>query len=148
MRGGPAPTATLATLRIIWRVLLGSLAVYSMLPWFIQPEGGATVDTLLLGLTAIAALTAIGTLVARERLLMGPIRSGELRVTTNEGMARLTQISISLWAFSESIGLYGLILYVLSGEAKYLYLFLMASAGLFYAHRPGRLPTSDYTSSR
>ncbi len=148
MRGGSAPAPTLATLRVVWRALLGGLGLYALLPWFIHPEGGAKVDTLLLGFAAIAAVTGIGTLVARDRLLVGPIRSGELRVTTNEGMARLSQISIAIWACSESIGLYGLILWVLSSEAKYLYLFLMAAAGLFYAHRIDRLPTTDYTSSR
>jgi hypothetical protein len=148
MRREPAPTATLETLRIIWRVMLGSIGLYWLLPWFIHPAGGTPVDALLLALTGIAAVTGIGTLVARERLLVRPLRAGELRVTTNEGMARLQQISIALWACSESIGLYGLILYVLSGEAKYLYLFLMAAAALFYAHRVDRLPLGDYTSSR
>ena len=136
--------ATLATLRVVWRALLGSLALYAALPWFLRPGGGLeSAGALLLGLTAVAALTGLGTFVLRELLLTRPIRSGALRVNTAEGMGRLTQISVVLWALCESVGLYGLVLYQVSGEARYLYLFLMASAGLFFAHRPGRLPESD-----
>jgi hypothetical protein len=138
--------ATLEQLRIIWRALLASLAVYSALPLLLRPAGDAeSTRVLLLALMAIAALTAIGTLVARERLLVGPIRSGELSLTTPEGQTRVSTLCITLWALSESIGLYGILLYALSGEARYLYLFLMASAGLFFAHRPGRWPASQKT---
>lgn len=141
MSGPQVPT--LAKLRVIWRALLGSLAVYAALPWLFQPEGGTSIDALLLGFIALSVLTGVGTLLAREFLVARPIRSGDLRVDSSEGMARVSQISMVLWALSESVGLYGFILYALSGESRYLYLFLMASAGLFFAHRPGRWPASS-----
>jgi len=129
-------------LRLVWRALLGSLAVYAALPWFLEPRGDASVSAVLLPiLTLLAAGTAVGTLVAREMLLVRPIRSGQLRPSLPEGMDRVFQLSIAFWALSESVGLYGLVLYQLSGEPRYLYLFLMAAAGLFFAHRPGRLPS-------
>jgi hypothetical protein len=134
---------TLDTLRIIWRVLLGSLALYSLMPWFVRIEGDREpMGTLLLALMGVSALTAVGTLLARERLLVAPMRSGELSLATAEGQARITTTCIRLWALSESIGLYGVVVYYLSGEARYLYLFLMAAVGLFFAHRPGRWPAS------
>ncbi len=121
--------------------MLGSLALYAALPWFLRPEARAeSVDALLLALTAVAVITGVGTFAARELLLVRPMRSGTLSVDTDAGLARVTQISVVLWALCESVALYGLVLYQLSGEARYLYLFLMASAGLFFAHRPGRWP--------
>jgi hypothetical protein len=142
----PAQAPTIATQRIIWLAMLGSIALYAALPWIVRPEVKSSSDALLLSFMAIAILTGIGTLAARELLLVRPIRAGELRVATDAGLARLSQISIVLWALSESVALYGVILYVLSGEARHLYLFLMASAGLFFVHRPGRLPAPDRTT--
>lgn len=135
---------TLQTLRIIWRALLGSLGLYAALPWFLRSGAREeSVDALLLILIAVAVVTGVATFAVRELLLVRPIRSGALRVDTDTGLARVTQISVVLWALCESVGLYGLVLYQLSGEPRYLYLFLMASAGLFFAHRLGRWPSAQ-----
>jgi hypothetical protein len=142
----PQGTTLEAQQRTVWRALLGSLALYAALPWFLRPEPRVeSVGAMLLGLTAISLVTAIATFAVRELLLNRPIRSGELRVDTDAGRNRLMQLYVVLWALCESVGVYGLVLYMLSGEARYLYLFLMASAGLFFAHRPGRWPASDTT---
>lgn len=137
---------TLESQRTVWRALLGSLVLYAALPWFLRPEPRLeSAAAMLLGLTAISAVTGVATFAVRELLLNRPIRSGELRVDTDAGRSRLMQLCIVLWGLCESVGVCGIVLYMLSGEARYLYLFLMASAGLFFAHRPGRWPAPDTT---
>ena len=140
---------TLETQRIIWRALLASLALYGTFPWFIRLERSAeSLDPLFLRMImGVAFCIGIGSLAARQVLLVRPIRAGELIPNTDAGLARVGRISIVLWALSEAVGLYGLMLYMLSGEARHLYLFLMAATGLFFAHRPGRLPASGQQRS-
>jgi len=142
-----AQTPTLASQRTIWRALLASIALYALLPWFTQPRlhgDPESARVLLLSLTLIAVATAIGTLVAREILLVRPIRRGELRVSTPEGAAKLFQLALILWALSESVGIYGIVVFFLCGEAQYANLFFLASAALLFAHRLERVPREAY----
>ena len=65
-----------------------------------------------------------------------PISRGDLDLATPAGQARLYWISLLTWVFSESIGVYGLALFLLFGRLLCLFAFLGASAVLLVAYAP------------
>ncbi|MDH3519977.1 MAG: hypothetical protein OEM49_05915 [Myxococcales bacterium] len=133
----PAPPAQVQWL--IWAALLVSLVVYGLLPIVIDLDLGAPSlpePTVVFALTAIGVATAVGTLVARQILLVRPARRRELDLATSEGLARFFQASLIFWTCADSIGIYGLLLYFLFQKLAYLYAFLVAAAGLMLYHAP------------
>ncbi len=133
------PPATALQMWITWTALLVSLGVYGLLGLVIaRPKSGdAALESVMLAVLGAAALaTAIGTLVARDRLLVRPARRGELDVRSKAGLERFWVISLLTWVLSESIGIYGLVLFLLFGRPSHLYGFLAVAIALMIAHAP------------
>jgi hypothetical protein len=125
------------TLRNVWRALLAGIAIYTAIPWGIQPKSILDADSaasLLLTLMLVAALLAIGSVLVRRLLLQPTLRSAD-------GI-RATQLTVLVWGLAEAIALLGVVAFFLTGEARASYLFSMAAAGLLFVHRPSALTSS------
>lgn len=131
----PAPVV----LWIVWAAMLASLVLYAAMPLFFAGSGAddpAFERVMLIALSAVALVSGIGTLVARNLLIVQPARRGELDLRSAAGLAHFFPIAVVLWAVSESIGVCGLLLCFLFGKLAYLYSFLFAAAALLLVHAP------------
>ncbi len=125
---------------IVWGALFMALVIYGTVPFngLVKPQdGGRDLPPLFAQvLVAISLLVASGTIVARRSLLLRPLLTGRLSLNTRKGVARFSAVSLVIWVLSESIGIYGLVLYMMSGDVRYLYSFLVAAALLLAYHAP------------
>jgi hypothetical protein len=129
----PPPGALVASrlrvIRAIFAALLGSLVVYAALvhvlgdavrrPATVAPAGAATLRWVL---HAIGGLTFVGALAARGRAL-GPdalIAAGR-QVGPGAALDRLQTRTVALLALMESVAIYGLVLFFLTGRLADFY---------------------------
>jgi hypothetical protein len=132
----------MATHWIVWAAMLATLVSYAAIPFFVA--GADSHDPLLeqamlLNLFGVSLASAIGTLVARHIMLVTPARRGELDLGSAPARSRFFSASVAFWTIAESIGIYGLVLYILFGKPAYLNAFLLAAAILLAVHSP-RVP--------
>ena len=131
------PVNLFRTLRMVWFVLLVSLGIYGAMPWLLPPQAPAEVlPGFVAALTVVGLATAVATVILRRVALLAPVARGELDVYTQAGGAKLFTISILIWVFSESIGIYGLVLFFLYREAALLFAFLLPAVALLVYHAP------------
>lgn len=126
------------TNRILWWSLMASLLVYVVVAHVASPaaEPDAPILVIAIALSVVAFGTGLATLLVRRIALAGPIARGELDPGTPEGQTRAFTIFILNLALSESIGIYGLVLAFLSGEAAWSIPFAAAALVLIVVHRP------------
>ena len=126
------------TNRILWWSLVVSLLVYVVIAHVasIPANTQVPVPVLLAVFGALSVGVAIGSLIYRRHALSGPIQRGELDPTSPEGQAKAFQPFILNLVLSESVGIYGLVLALLSGQGAYSIPFALAALALMYAHRP------------
>lgn len=124
--------------RLLWRALMASLLVYVAVAHVapVPPNPEAPLDVLTGVLALLAVALGAGSLLYRRRALSGPIRSGELDPRTPEGQQRAMQPFLVNLVLSESVGLYGLVLSLLSGDPVYATAFCAAALVLMFLHRP------------
>lgn len=132
----------LAVLKIIWMALLGSLAVYLIAGRFIAPEfaspvSGETFAILRIALYVLGCVTLIATGYVRKLILAatgpsaGPAQDGQ-----PSALQKYSSAVIASLAMSESIGIYGLILFLLGKNSTDLYLLVGISAAAMFHFRP------------
>ena len=132
------------TLKIIWSAILMSLAIYAVVGRLIAPSLPPPLDgegfaTLRLALYAIGVATVIGSRYVRKLILAGGSRpAGPLRERPGSVMPRYTGAVIASLAMCESVGIYGLVLYILGRDATDLYLLLGIAAAAMVYYRPKR----------
>ena len=117
-------------LPMIWLALLGSLCVYAGLAFVIEPALAEAPAMLLqvflvLGCSQAGLSFAVPALLARMPL-----------PPTMTDMIRRRQTKIVQWAICESIGVLGLVLYVLGAGTSWLWGFCAAAALLLGVHAP------------
>jgi hypothetical protein len=136
------------TLWIIWGALLSSLVMYLMIcqavpsirSWEGTDRDVALLRNILLGVSAAELLF----LYFIRRAMFSPRARGPInrRVETDPliskrvFMAKYSSIVIVSLAISESIGIYGLVLFILGDRYTTLYTFLLVSALAMVAFRP------------
>jgi hypothetical protein len=145
--GSGLPAPVLRSAKLVWWALLASLGIYAVLP-FTEALGGspppAAAPALVPALGLVAAGLATLTLVIRRRWLEQPLRRGDLDLATAAGAQRFLTTCLLTWVLSESIGIYGLVLFFLTRDRRPLLSFVAAAALLLLHHRPGRpLPERD-----
>ena len=122
---------------IIWSALTTSLLVYvgvaAALQATIEPQPAWR--AFVFALIGVAAGTAVLSWELRRRLLLEPARRGELD-PEGAGEQRFLQLSIVNWALCESIGVYGLVCFVLFGSWPLLLGFVGAALVLLGVHAP------------
>ena len=106
--------------RLLWWFLFSSLLVYLVLAHVVSLPANPDlpISLLLTMFGAVAIVTTIGSLVYRRHALVGPIQRGEIDLTSPEGQGRAVQPFILGLVLSESVGIYGLLLALLSGQGQ------------------------------
>lgn len=135
---------SLMTLKIIWTAILASLAVYLVVGRLVVPSLPAPVDrqvygTLRLVLYALALVTLASSRIVRK-LILGARRNraSDEQSPTPAVISRYFGAVIASLAMSESVGIYGLVLYLLGKDTADFYLLLGLSAAAVIYYRPRR----------
>jgi hypothetical protein len=130
--------AGMTTLRIIWIAMLASLAAYLLAGLLAAPRIRATMGVGSLSLLR-PALYAVGLLTL---LAAGHVR--RLIQGAAAEMPRYTSAVVASLAMCESVGIYGLILYLLGKSATDLFLLIGISAAAMVYYRPKEEDLSAY----
>ena len=134
----------LLTLKIIWSAMLMSLAVYLFVGLQIvaNVQSSMTDETfgmLKMILYIIALATLIVTRYVRKTILS---RKGQNRLPSlaarHPALQIYTTATILALAMSESIGIFGLILFFLGKNPMDLYLLILVSASAMFMYRPSK----------
>ena len=131
-------------IRIIWSVLVGSLGVYLLVCISVQDtlaplSPGLPIAAMRVIFFGMAMVTVIGTSYLRKAMLQisesDPSAVLARRHQQPAAGKYLTAIIVAM-ALCESIGIYGVVLFLLSKDAISLYLFILISATAMYYYRP------------
>jgi len=132
----------LAVLKIIRMALLGSLAVYLIVGRFVAPDltlqlGGNAFRILRTALYALSLVVLLAAGYVRRLILAargssaGPTQAGQPSM-----LQKYSSAVIASLVMSESIGIYGLVLFLLGRNAIDLYLLVGISAAAIFYFRP------------
>ena len=126
------------TTRLLWWCLVVSMLIYVAIAHVVRLPGtrDAPVTLLLAILVVISVGMAVGSLLYRRNALARPIQSGDLDPSRPEGMQRAFPPFMLNLVLSEAIGIYGLVLSLLSGDPVYALAFAAAALVMLYLHRP------------
>ena len=138
------------TLWIIWVAMIGSLAMYIIICHLMGDEisrnakSDLPIDMMRRILSLIAAIELLIAYYLRKFMLSGRIKSlgmtptGSNAITSKQPphIARYTIAMIISLALSESIGIYGLLLFLLGDNFNTLYTFIGVAAFAMYFFRP------------
>jgi hypothetical protein len=141
----------LRILWIVWLAMFGSLLIYVFVchQWgeYMRPTGHPDFPLGLLKniLYIVALVTIVLTHFIRKFMLAGRSGGSEAR-PSKTGMSsgapsfvvRYTAALIASLALSESIGIYGLVLFLLGDNFQTLYIFISVSAAAMFFYRPKR----------
>ncbi len=132
----------LMTLRIIWFAMLMSLAIYL----FVGIQVGTNVqssmneDTFSILRTVLYALAfaiLIATRYIRKLIFSGKSQVGRpAQVLKHPALQKYSAATIVALVMSESIGIYGLVLFFLGKDSTDLYLLILISAAAMVMYRP------------
>ena len=138
------------TLWIIWAAMLGSLAMYVIIGHLMGDEIGRNtnpdlpVDMMRRIFYLVAAIELLIAYYLRKFMLSGRIRSlgmtstraGAITSKQPSHIVKYTNAMIISLALSDSIGIYGLLLFLLGDNFNTLYTFIGVSAFAMYFFRP------------
>ena len=134
----------LLTLKAIWFSMLVSLALYLFIGLQVAtnlqiPMNENTFAVLKSALYVLAFVTLIITKYVKKLILSA---KGQYRPATqgyrHPVLQKYATAMIVAWALSESIGIYGLVLFLLGKNTTDLYLLLLISAAAMFMYRPRR----------
>ncbi len=133
----------LRTLRIIWYAMLGSLAIYLFICLQFEdalhnPQGlELPLDVIKNALCVVAAIEILlGSLFRRFLLKVSSQKNDATRRSNANPLARYTLIVVISLAIADSIGIYGLVLFMIGADFQTLYIFLFLAALMMFWHRP------------
>jgi hypothetical protein len=140
----------LLTLNVIWAVMLMSLFIYLFVGLYIKDTLRITMDNTLIAtlrnvLYVVSFITLIATRFIRKFVLSGKGKSTLINANQSSyqsdqppALARYTSAMVVSLAMTESIGIYGLVLFFLGKNQVDLYLFILISAATMLIYRPKR----------
>jgi hypothetical protein len=124
--------------RLIWWILFLAPLPYVQAIYAIRHAG--TPRDVSTGLFPAALLLtvaiAVGTMILRKRALVDRIQSGDVDLSTPDGLGKLFTPFVLNLVLSEAVAIFGLVLSLLSNEPLYTVGFVAASLALMYVHRP------------
>ncbi len=123
------PVGRLFTARLVWGALLNGVVLYGVVLWFLAPgtaaaPGGRGSGPLAVVLRLMAVAAGVSAWVIFRRSF--PASRGP------QALPRYVMV----WALCESVGLYGLVLGLLTRDIPAAAPFLLGSAGLLLVFRP------------
>ena len=134
----------MTVLKIIWIAMLASLAAYLVIGRLAAPNVPSSVNaktfaSLRMALYAIGLVTLIAAGYVR-RLMLGGINrfDGSTPAPRSAAIQKYTSAVIISLALCESVGIYGLVLFLLGKHTLDLYLLLGISAAAMIYYRPNK----------
>ncbi|MFH1351726.1 MAG: hypothetical protein ABII26_12455 [Pseudomonadota bacterium] len=133
------------TLRIIWAAMIGSLGIYLIIVHFIGKEiqfgemPKATYDMMRYALMGLGVVILFLAQYVRKLILkggLGTTTSNSISPAHGSALGRYTAAVIISLAMSESVGIFGLLLFFLGRDFQTFYLFLAFSAIAMVVYRP------------
>jgi hypothetical protein len=138
----------LMTLNIIWFAIFISLVVYLFVGIMVKENfqtsmDAATFTTLKSILYGIAAITLVITRFVRKFILSAKgsdkqLAQNDKPFTQHPALAKYTTAMIVSLAMTESVGIYGLVLFFIGKNAMDFYLLIAVSAIAMFFYRPNR----------
>jgi uncharacterized membrane protein len=134
----------LLTLKAIWFAMLASLVFYLFVGLQVATNLKVSLDedtfaVLKWVLYVLAFVTLIITKYVRKLILSA---KGQYRLVTrgyrHPVLQKYATAMIVAWALSESIGIYGLVLFLMGKNTTDLYLLILISAAALFLYRPRR----------
>ncbi len=132
----------LVVLKVIWFAMLMSLAVYLLVAFllsttFLPSINEGTFGILRMVLYGVAFATLIGIRYFKKLVLSGKSQNQQLnQVYPYPALQKYSTFTIIALAMSESIGIYGLVLFFLGKNPVDLYLLILISAVALFMYRP------------
>ena len=132
----------LRTLKIIWFAMLMSLGIYLFVGIRLGTNVQSSIDGDALGifrtaLYAMAFAVLIATWYIRKLILSGKTETTQpAQVLKHPALQKYSAAMIVALAMSESIAIYGLVLFILGKNATDLYLLILISAAAMVMYRP------------
>ena len=132
----------LMTLRIIWFALLMSLAVYLFVAIQVGTKVQSSINEETLGILRTALYAMAFAILIAMRYIRKLIMSGKSQVSQSAqalehlALQKYSAATIVALAMSESIGIYGLILFFLGKNSTDLYVLILISAAAMVIYRP------------
>ncbi len=134
----------LLTLKVIWFGMLGSLVIYLIIGLQVVTNLKTTTDlsmyaTLKPVLYILAVVVLITTRYVTRYILSGKGRRRQAAQNLQHpALQKYESAMILAWAMSESIGVFGLILFFLGKNRLDLYLLILISAAALLIYRPSK----------
>jgi len=132
----------LMTLRIIWFALLMSLGIYLFVGFRVGTNLQSLVNEDTFGILRTVLYAMAFAILIATRYIRKLIMSGKSRVSQPAqaleylALQKYSAATIVALAMSESIGIYGLILFFLGKNSTDLYLLILISAAAMVMYRP------------
>jgi len=132
----------LLRLKIIWFGMLGSLAIYLIIGLRIATNIQASMDKSTFGVIKTALYLFTFVIIAITRYIRRFILSGKsqygqaIQNFQPLTLQKYTTTIIIAWALLESIGIFGLVLFLLGKNPMDLYLLILISAAAMLWYRP------------
>jgi hypothetical protein len=138
------------TLNVIWAAMLIALSVYLFIGLYLKDTLRITMDETVLdmvriALFAVALITLFATKVIRRLILSGTGKSSPMPASPSSyeryqslALAKYTTALVVSLALTESIGIFGLVLFLMGRREVDLYLFMFVSAAAMLFYRPKR----------
>jgi hypothetical protein len=130
------------TLRIIWSAILVSLGIYLVVGRMVAPNmppamGDEALGTLRIALYTLSIATLVASRYVKKLILARGSRSaGAIQASPSPVMPRYTSAVIASLAMCESVGIYGLVLFLLGKDITDFYILLGVSAAAIAYYRP------------
>ncbi len=130
------------TVTVIWIVMLASLAAYLVVGLLAAPQvtavmSGESIAVLRKALYAIGLVTLLAVGYVRRLIWTGGSRPGGMEPALSPALPqKYAAAVIASLAMCESVGIYGLVLYLLGKSATDLFLLLGISAVAMIHYRP------------
>lgn len=129
---------------VIWVALISSLGFYLVICAAVEDQitismEGSQVEVLKYALFGISAMTLLGAYFFRKLLMnkvARQVQSGVFQSGTHPAVGKYLTVIILVMALSESVGIYGMVLFLISKDTLSLYQLMSAAAIAMMVFRP------------
>jgi len=129
---------------VIWIALIGSLLFYLVICKAVENQvvvsmEGSQLEVFKYALFGMSVLTLAGAYLLRKILMekiARPIQGGSFQSDTHPAVGKYLIVIIIVMALSESVGIYGMVLFFISKDLVSLYQLMILSAGAMVVFRP------------
>ena len=132
--------------QIIWTAMIVSLAIYAVIGSIagdlIKKNAEIPLD-MFKNVFYIISIVELGAAYYIRKLIIKP----GLKITQDTAVQKYFIVSLITFALSESIGLYGLVLYFLGSEIFDMYIFMIISVAALFFFQPSFDDMEDYVMS-